>query len=262
MLYRLALETGFRAKEILSLSRQSFDLDSDPPTITVEAACSKHRREDVQPIRQSFAEHLREWLRAAPEAGPVFPVGHKDYVGRMFKQDLEAAGIPRCNEQGLVDMHSLRHTFISRLAANNVHPSVAKELARHSTIAMTMDVYTHSYMESQRDALESLPEFPDDDPAETRAVATGTDDAEPHFGDEYVAPYVLQTGVNSCPQEALADTADPTTKDCKDGTPEGKRSPSDATCHCKSSPDKVATNTGADGNRTHQATGEPPPQRL
>ena len=180
----------------------------------------------------------------------------------MLKQDLEAADIPRCNEQGLVDMHSLRHTFISRLATNNVHPSVAKEFARHSTIAVTMDVYTHSYMESQRDALESLPEFPDDDPAETRAVATGTDDAEPHFGDENVAPYVRQTGVSSCPLKASTDTSDPTMKDRNKATLEGKRSPSDTTCHCKSSPDRVTTNTGVDGNRTHQATGEPPPQRL
>ncbi len=262
MLYRLALETGFRAKEILSLSRQSFDLDSDPPTITVEAACSEHRQEDVQPIRRSFAEQSCEWLRTAPQTGPVFRVGHKNSVGMMLKEDLEAAGIARCNERGLVDMHGLRHTYITRFADNNVHPSVAKQLARLSTIAMTMDVYTHSYMPSQQAALESLPEFPDDDPAETRAVATGTDDAEPRFGDEYVAPYVRQTGVRSCPLKASTDTPDPIMTDRKKGTLGGTLSPSDTTCHCKSSLDRPTTNTGVDGNRTHQAAGEPPPQRL
>ena len=48
-LYRLALGTGFRRNELASLTPESFDLDSDPPTVTVEAAYSKHRREDVQP---------------------------------------------------------------------------------------------------------------------------------------------------------------------------------------------------------------------
>ena len=124
------------------------------------------------------------------------------------------------------------------------------------------DVYTHSYMPSQQAALESLPEFPDGDPAETRAVATGTDDAKPRFGDEYVAPYVRQTGVNSCPLEASTDTSEPTVEDRREGTLEGKQSPSDTICRCKSSPDRPTTNTGVDGNRTHQATGEPPPQRL
>ena len=51
MLYRTALGTGFRAKELRSLMPASFNLDADPPTVTVEAAYSKHRRPDVQPIR-------------------------------------------------------------------------------------------------------------------------------------------------------------------------------------------------------------------
>ena len=47
MLYRLAMETGFRSSELRSLSRSSFDLDGDPPTVTVEAAYSKRGRRDT-----------------------------------------------------------------------------------------------------------------------------------------------------------------------------------------------------------------------
>ena len=47
MLYVLAAWTGLRKGEIGSLTRTSLRLDDNPPTVTVEAAYSKHRREDV-----------------------------------------------------------------------------------------------------------------------------------------------------------------------------------------------------------------------
>jgi len=55
-LYCVALGTGFRANELRSLTRQSFALDADPPTITVEAGYSKRRRRDCQPIPPALAE--------------------------------------------------------------------------------------------------------------------------------------------------------------------------------------------------------------
>ena len=39
-----------RRKEIASLTPRSFALSEDPPTLTVAAACSKHRRTDVLPM--------------------------------------------------------------------------------------------------------------------------------------------------------------------------------------------------------------------
>ena len=51
MLYRLAMATGFRANELRTLTPEAFDLDGDPPTVTVKAAYSKRRRNDVQPIQ-------------------------------------------------------------------------------------------------------------------------------------------------------------------------------------------------------------------
>lgn len=46
-------------------------------------------------------------------------------------------------EGGVTDFHSLRHTFISNLVNAGVAPKDAKELARHSTITLTMDRYAH-----------------------------------------------------------------------------------------------------------------------
>jgi integrase len=71
VLYRVALGTGFRVNELRSLTPASFSLDSNPPTVTVEAAYSKRRRRDVQPIRRDLADLLGPWLeeRAGDELG-------------------------------------------------------------------------------------------------------------------------------------------------------------------------------------------------
>jgi len=41
MLYHLAAGTGFRANELRSLTPESFDLDANTPTVTVQAAYSR-----------------------------------------------------------------------------------------------------------------------------------------------------------------------------------------------------------------------------
>lgn len=40
------------------------------------------------------------------------------------------------------DLHSLRYTYAHTLASKGVHPSVAQRLLGHSTISLTMDLYT------------------------------------------------------------------------------------------------------------------------
>jgi integrase len=61
-LYHVALGTGFRANEPRFLRPEAFQMDGDPPTITVAAAYSKRRRDDVQPIRPELADAMRPWL--------------------------------------------------------------------------------------------------------------------------------------------------------------------------------------------------------
>ena len=81
-----------------------------------------------------------------------------DKPADMLKRDLKAAGIPYRDASGRVaDFHALRHTFITRLVRSGVALAVAKSLARHSTITLTMDHYTHTLMEDERSALDRLP---------------------------------------------------------------------------------------------------------
>ncbi len=53
--------------------------------------------------------------------------------------------------------HALRHTFITMLASSGVHPKVAQVLARHSTITLTMDRYSHTRLVDLNMAIENLP---------------------------------------------------------------------------------------------------------
>ncbi|MBM3531157.1 MAG: site-specific integrase [Alphaproteobacteria bacterium] len=51
-----------------------------------------------------------------------------------------------------VRLHGLRHSHASHLLAENVHPKVVQERLGHSSIAITMDIYSHVMPNMQTDA--------------------------------------------------------------------------------------------------------------
>ena len=55
---------------------------------------------------------------------------------------------------------SKRHTFISNLVRAGVHPRNAQALARHSTIDLTMNVYTHVAITDLASDIRKLPAVP------------------------------------------------------------------------------------------------------
>jgi hypothetical protein len=95
----------------------------------------------------------------------------------MKQADPDTPGIPYTDADGRVfDFHALRHQFISNLAAAGVHPKVAQALARHSTITLTMNRYTHLGLHNEAAALDKLPQPPSGPKTEAPALkATGTD---------------------------------------------------------------------------------------
>lgn len=99
LVYRLAVETGLRLGELRSLTPASFDLDTVRPTMTVEAAYSKDRREDVLPLKPETAADLRRFLEGkAPGEAAWPPAGRRAFSlpkwwkpVKMLREDLEAA---------------------------------------------------------------------------------------------------------------------------------------------------------------------------
>ncbi len=63
---------------------------------------------------------------------------------------LEKAGLPDMR------FHDLRHSAATILLVMGVHPKVVQELLGHSTIAMTMDVYSHLLPSMHQDATDKM----------------------------------------------------------------------------------------------------------
>ena len=156
-IYILSYMTGLRRKEIATLTPRSFDFKSDPPTLTVEAVSSKHRRKDVLPIHSELVEMATEWVRGLSRNDVLFPKLAKRRTWLMVKKDLERAGIAYQNEEGIADFHaSGRHTHITQLLRNGATLPEAMQLARHSDVRTTMK-YTHIGIDDQAKALANLP---------------------------------------------------------------------------------------------------------
>ena len=119
--------------------------------VFVEPKSSRGRRTVSFPREtiEVLAAHSRDLDRERSQAGEqwrendlVFPspVGRpRDmaYLSFTFHRGLERAGLPRLR------IHDLRHTAATHLLNKNVHPKVVQDLLGHSTIAITLDTYSH-----------------------------------------------------------------------------------------------------------------------
>jgi integrase len=55
-----------------------------------------------------------------------------------------------------VRFHDLRHTHATQLLGAGLHPKIAQERLGHSTIAITMDIYSHVTEQMHGDAAAKL----------------------------------------------------------------------------------------------------------
>jgi len=55
-----------------------------------------------------------------------------------------------------IRFHDLRHNFVSYLIKQGVDPKTIQELARHSSIKTTMEVYAHVMDDHKREAVNRL----------------------------------------------------------------------------------------------------------
>jgi integrase len=198
MVYRLAAETGLRLSEIASLTRASFRLTASPPVVVVAAGYSKRRREDTAHLRPELAAALLEHFgammptvrafRLPTSTGRVVHAMRADLVTARaaWIDEAGADATERADREGSdflrytdhagrkADFHSLRHSFVTNLASSGVHPKMAQTLARHSTITLTMDRYSHTMRGAETAALAMLPDLTS--PASDQAQrATGTE---------------------------------------------------------------------------------------
>jgi integrase len=65
------------------------------------------------------------------------PLDGRHVTQRAFRAVMERAGVPR------IRFHDLRHTYATLQLAAGTHPKLVQEVLGHSTIALTLDVYSH-----------------------------------------------------------------------------------------------------------------------
>jgi integrase len=63
-----------------------------------------------------------------------------------FEIFLRKQGLPRLR------LHDLRHTHATHMLAAGVHPKIAQERLGHSSVAITLDLYSHVLPGLQADA--------------------------------------------------------------------------------------------------------------
>ena len=157
LMYLIAVQTGLRKSEILSLKTGSFDLDRAVVKLPREFA--KNRKKIELPIRRNFIAILRRYLIKYP--GPkLFPRDASFRAAEMIKADLKNADIPLETNEGIACFHSLRHTCSTNLDETSATWVQVKTLMRHSMKKDITAQYTKTItIEKLRPIVEQLPDF-------------------------------------------------------------------------------------------------------
>jgi len=149
----IALLTGMRLSEILSLKWTQIDLPRR--RLTIPLTNSKSKKERTIPI----GGDLLQVLMAIKRRGEyVFPNGgtHIKSIRKSFGAALGAAKIPGGREKGIV-FHDLRHVAASQLV-RVIDVVTASRILGHASVEMTMR-YVHPTDTDKRTAIEALGEW-------------------------------------------------------------------------------------------------------
>jgi integrase len=176
-LLTLAITTGMREGEMLALRWSDIDMDrgvlfvrrtvkrvgkygiveTEPKTTRstrkimlpdfVIAVLRSHE-EKQQALRQKMGDRWRnKGLVICNHFGDVIETANLT-IG--FKKLLKVAGLPN------VRFHDLRHSAATLLFAMGVHPKIVQELLGHSSVALTMDVYSHALPSMHGEAMRKM----------------------------------------------------------------------------------------------------------
>src|SRR5215204_2329505 len=87
----------------------------------------------------------------ATESGTI--INPSNLRNRSFKPLLRRAGLRQ------IRFHDLRHTCATLLLSKNINVKVVSEMLGHSSISVTLDIYSHLLPDIQEKAVEALEEM-------------------------------------------------------------------------------------------------------
>lgn len=156
LLYEVAIQTGYRARELGQLTAASLRDDH----LFLAAKYTKNK----QPAKQFITEALRQKLVGKLPLSIPTP----DRLAEVLRADLAIARWFAANDNhtladgflqpidprgDVLDFHALRHTCGAWLAISGVGPKVIQSVMRHSTISLTLDTYGHLMPGAEKDAV-------------------------------------------------------------------------------------------------------------
>lgn len=173
-----AVSTGLRQAELLGLRWRDIDLDM----LSISVSQVLYKRRGVCQFKEPKTSHSRRRVAMTPKLA-LFLREYKAERERLYRElgrqltldDLVFTGVEgkpidpcalshafgRMTAQaGLegVRFHDLRHTFASLMLLRGAKPKVISEALGHSSVAFTMDVYSHIIEGMQEDAMALLDE--------------------------------------------------------------------------------------------------------
>ena len=153
LLYEVTLFSGLRRNELRHLALEHIDMEHSGLRL---GTFTKNRQALFHPLPKNLVERLYAHA-VSGEPNRVYASRYHDdslyalplkpllYVpagtARDLAKDLAAADIPLVTEHGKAVFHSLRITYINLVLDLGVNPKEAQQLARHSTVNLTMNVY-------------------------------------------------------------------------------------------------------------------------
>ncbi|MEI5995019.1 tyrosine-type recombinase/integrase [Candidatus Enterococcus mansonii] len=170
----IALETGMRIGEICALRWEDVDFDMDmihvrrtkqrvsipdefgKKTQIIETAPKTINSNRFIPLSLKLKKALLKWK---VESTSPFVIANGKHaieprtVSYRFDQIKQEIGV---ND---VSFHSLRHTFATRCVELGVNVAAISSLLGHSSIKLTLDTYTNSFIEENRLAIKKLDEL-------------------------------------------------------------------------------------------------------
>lgn len=165
----VGVSSGLRRGDLVNLKWESVDT-SDPETWWLRVLTQKTDKL----VNIAVHADLRRWLESIPRGvgkAPVFPSlagksgGGKSGISMQFKRLMDRAGVKgrtlrtgtgRGRTTSSLTLHSLRDTFISRLANAGVAEDIRMKIVAHQTKAIHRG-YTHHDSEIFKDAVLTIP---------------------------------------------------------------------------------------------------------
>ncbi len=163
LLWALLAMTGMRRGEALGLRWQDLDLENGFVLVrqTVIAIAGKvefstpktargRRIVALDPVTLHTLRRTCGYDQHDP-AHLIFSDSHGQplfgpTVTKQFNRIVAAAGLPR------IRLHDLRHTHATLALQLGIHPKIVSERLGHSTVAFTLDIYSHATPHMQAEA--------------------------------------------------------------------------------------------------------------